>query len=147
MLLAAIITGNPGFLQRKSDSWSFFYNFDQYLFVDPNDPTRGWGFFGRFGVSDGNPNIAEWFLSAGIGGNSPIRCRERDTFGIGYYFVGTSDELNIVRSAGDGQGVELYYNIAVTPSLQITPDLQILIPGNPRFDTAVVVGLRARIDF
>lgn len=147
LLLRALVQGSTAPLQRRSDSWSFYYNFDQYLYVDPCDSTRGWGLFGRFGISDANPNPLEWFISVGIGGNSPIRCRERDTFGAGYYFAGTSDELNVLRGLNDGQGVELFYNIEVTPSLHITPDLQFLIPARGRFDTAVVAGIRAKIDF
>jgi len=51
--------------------------------------------------------------------------------------------------------VELYYNIAVTPWLRLTPDLQVLVPGVAQtqppavkaIDTAVIIGLRAKIDF
>jgi Carbohydrate-selective porin, OprB family len=55
------------------------------------------------------------------------------------------------------QGVELFYNIAVTPWLHVTPDLQFidearnkapLIGANRKaIDTAVVAGLRVKIDF
>jgi porin len=47
----------------------------------------------------------------------------------------------------DEQGVELYYNVAVTPWLRITPDLQIIQPARRNVDTTVVLGLRAKIDF
>lgn len=146
-VLATLLTGNPGFLQRKSDSWSAYYNFDQYLFTDPCDPTRGWGVFGRFGISDANPNPLEWFVSFGIGGNSPIRGRGQDTFGIGYYYSRTSNELNLLRNVDDGQGVEFFYNYAVTPYFRVTPDVQILFPGRSQFDTAVVAGIRAQLVF
>jgi porin len=51
--------------------------------------------------------------------------------------------------------VELYYNVAVTPWLRLTPDLQILVPSheqtsppNPRpVDTVVIFGVRAKVDF
>ena len=45
------------------------------------------------------------------------------------------------------QGVELYYNIAVTPWLHVTPDLQIISPAGKSVDTTVVAGLRVKIDF
>jgi porin len=53
------------------------------------------------------------------------------------------------------QAVELYYNVAITPWFRLTPDLQILVPGKERtpppgartIDTAVIVGLRAKLDF
>jgi porin len=147
LLFGALVTRDQALLQRKSDSWSAYYNFDQYLYVDPCNPARGWGIFGRFGVSDANPNPLEWFLSFGVGGNSMLRGREQDTFGIGYYFAASSDEINVLRGVGDGQGVELFYNIAVTPYLHITPDLQVLVPASNRFDTAIVAGIRAQIAF
>ncbi len=52
------------------------------------------------------------------------------------------------------QGVEMFYNIAVTPWLHFTPDLQIIMPSrkelaalNKNIDTSVVAGFRVRIDF
>jgi porin len=48
---------------------------------------------------------------------------------------------------GDGQGVELFYNIEVTPWYHITPDLQIIDPARETVDTAWVVGVRAKVDF
>jgi porin len=47
----------------------------------------------------------------------------------------------------DEQGVELYYNIAVTPWFQISPDLQVIIPFRDRANTAILFGLRANVDF
>ena len=55
------------------------------------------------------------------------------------------------------QGAELFYNVAITPWLHLTPDLQIIdsarnkapiISANRKpIDTAVVAGLRVKIDF
>jgi porin len=144
-------------IAEKDDSWAFMYNFDQYLFVDPCDPKRGWGVFGRAGISDGNPNPLEWFVSAGIGGSSPICGRERDTFGIGYFHLAASDELGPALDSlfGDTDGVELFYNVEVTPWFHLTVDLQIInqgFEGAPALgvkdpDPAVIIGLRGKIDF
>src|SRR5262252_8002967 len=41
-------------LATTSGAWAFAYNFDQYL-VEPS-PGNGWGVFGRFGISDGDPS-------------------------------------------------------------------------------------------
>jgi porin len=43
--------------------------------------------------------------------------------------------------------VELYYNVAVTPWCQITPDLQVISPFRDRVDSSLTFGLRAKIDF
>ena len=131
----------------KSGSWSLRWNFDQYLFVDPCNPLRGWGVFGRAGISDGNPNPIKWIISCGVGGHSPLRGREADRFGIGWYYGGASSELGPFFNPDDGTGVELFYNCAVTPWFQLTPDLQIINGGIPNTDTAVIVGLRANLVF
>ena len=49
---------------------------------------------------------------------------------------------------GDGEhGVEIFYNMAVTPWFELTADLQV-VDGAGRFsDTAVIGGLRGRIVF
>ena len=47
----------------------------------------------------------------------------------------------------DAFGGEVYYNAAVTPWFRLTADLQVIEPAASQFDTAVVVGLRAKTDF
>jgi carbohydrate-selective porin OprB len=48
---------------------------------------------------------------------------------------------------GDGQEVELFYNIAVTPWSNLTPDLQVIVPTQEEVDTSVVVGVRDKAVF
>jgi porin len=136
-------------IAEKNGSWSLFWNADQYLWQDPCDPSRGWGLFGRAGISDGNPNPIKWSVSFGIGGNSQLRGREDDKFGIGWYYIGISDEFGPIVSnlLGDGQGVELYYDIAVTEAFRLSIDLQVVDPNFLGTDTAVVPGVRGRIEF
>jgi len=139
-------------IQPADGSWSLYWNFDQYLKVYSNDPLRGWGVFGRAGIGDDKANPLAWFLSFGVGGNSPFCGRELDTFGVGWYYTGTSSRIGPILETlfgpiGDGQGVELFYNIAVTPWLNLTPDLQVIVPAREQVDTSVVVGLRAKAVF
>jgi len=73
---------------------------------------------------------------------------QADTFGAGWFVAGSSDEIGPLLQAtlgptGDGHGVELYYNWQATPWLNVTPDLQILVPARENVDTAVVLGVRA----
>ena len=139
-------------IARQSDSWSIFWNCDQYLVVDPDNSARGWGYFARAGYGDDETDPIEWFLSAGLGGSSPLAGRPADTFGVGWYHAGTSDKLGpIIETAfgpiGDGDGVELFYNVAVTPWCHVTPDVQVLVPARETVDTALAAGVRANIDF
>ena len=135
-------------LNRVDGSWSLYWNFDQYLFVDPCNAARGWGLFGRAAVADNDANPLEWFLSFGVGGHNPKRGREADTFGMGWFLSGTSSEIDpLIELAlgplNDGHGFEMFYNWQATPWLNITPDLQVLVPARENVDTALVLGVRA----
>jgi porin len=132
-------------IARKSGSWSLRWNFDHYLHVDPCDSKRGWGVFGRAGLSDGNPNPIKYFLSCGVGGYSPLCGREADRFGIGWYYGG-ANQGTFFRPK-DGTGMELFYNIAVTPWFHLTPDLQVIDGGVPFGDTALLFGVRGNLAF
>ena len=70
----------PGFATLP-DSYTFYYGFDQFLVQYSDKPQQGWGLFGRASISDGNPTPLRYFLSAGLGGNSPFRTERGDTFG------------------------------------------------------------------
>jgi porin len=78
-----------------------------------------------------------------------IPTRDNDSFGIGYYYLDLSNSLPeaIQRRSEDEKGIEIFYNIAVTPWLHITPDLQIIDPARSNVDTTVVAGVRVVMDF
>lgn len=136
--------------QSRPDDWVVYYNFDQYVYTEPNDPEQGIGIFGRVGWSTGESNPIGQFYSFGIGGQGILPERDNDTFGLGYYFAKMSDHLPEVLELDSEQGVELYYNIEVTPWLHVTPDLQMIINPGAGFqdrDVAVVYGLRAEMSF
>lgn len=132
---------------RADDSWSVYYSFDQYLWQNEGEDGTGIGVFGRFGWADEDTSPVEWFVSLGIGGKGVIPGRENDSFGIGYFTVGASDEFPAFIDVDEGEGFEIYYNIAVTNWLNITPDIQVIEPAVKRLDTAVVLGLRTKIRF
>lgn len=139
-------------LAETSDSWIAWWSGAQYLQEDPNTPLKGWGLFGRAGAADPEVNPIALFFNAGIGGNSPLAGRDRDLFGIGWFYNRFSDRLGpIATTALDLQdystGIETYYNFAATNSLWITPDLQVLEPGSNRANTALLAGLRVELDF
>jgi porin len=147
ILLFELITTRGITLDESKDSWSIYYNFDQYLFTEEGDREQGVGLFGRFGAADEETNPVELFLSFGIGGKGVIPGRDNDTFGIGYFYVWLSDDFPNPRDIlDDSQGVEFFYNVEVTPWLHITPDLQIIDPALERLDTAFVGGVRIRVD-
>ncbi len=128
------------------------YNFDQYLFVDPCDQKKGWGLFGRAGIADPETNPIHYFLSLGLGGNSRLRGNPNDTFGLGWYYSGTSDRIApfISQALGnltDGQGGEVFYNFAFRKRLYVTADSQVILPARSNVDTAFLTGLRLNLLF
>jgi porin len=140
-------------IAQQSGSWSLYWNMDQYLITDRANPKKGWGYFARAGLADPDTNPLSYYLSAGLGGSSPLANRQHDTFGIGYYYAGTSNEIGPLLAAalgsriGDGQGVELFYNTVLNPMLTITPDLQVISQSRENIDTALVAGVRMNIAF
>jgi hypothetical protein len=47
----------------------------------------------------------------------------------------------------DGQGIELYYDIAMSETFRLALDFQIVDPTFTGANTAVVPGVRGRIEF
>jgi porin len=144
---------------KDRGSWAIFYSADQALYVDPSNPKRSWGLFTNIGLADNGPSPVRWSANVGVGGSSLLRSRPLDTFGIGYAYTGYSDPVKnlapVLLPVQDDQVVELFYNIAVTPWFHLTPDLQVVVPARERtlppaardIDTALVVGVRAKVDF
>lgn len=133
-------------------SWSLYWNFDHFWFVDAADETRGWGPFGRAGIADEHTSPIDMFLSCGVGGNVPFAMRGDDTFGIGWYYASTSPQIGTLITSqfgpiGDGQGIECFYNYAVTPAIRITPDVQYVVPALRSAEPAFIAGVRALVSF
>ena len=136
--------------EPESPNWSFFYDFDQYLYTSPNDPNQGFGFFGGFGWSPGTVNPMAQSYSLGLGGMGLIPTRPRDRYGAGYYYINVANALPDALNANAEQGIELFYNVEVTPWLHITPDLQFIIypggdTGPSARNPAIVYGLRMQM--
>ena len=133
--------------QKEPDNAGMYYNFDQYLFTEKEDPKQGWGLFGRFGFAPTDSNFISQFYSLGLGGKGTIPCRDNDTWGLGYYFANTSDKIELINVNSE-QGVELFYNIEITKWLNITPDIQCIVDPGAGFkdrEPSIVYGLRAQI--
>lgn len=93
-----------------------------------------------------------YFLSAGLGGDSRLRDGKNDKWGIGWYYVGASNQFGAIPQflfgPRDGTGVELFYNFEVTRFLNVTPDIQFIRPeAGAIADNAFVYGLRANISW
>jgi porin len=135
----------------KRGSWLVGFAFQQYLVQDPSNPARGWGMFGEIDKGDGNPNLMEWTTYVGVGGSSLIPGRPADRFGIAYFRLGISNalknEVAPVFKLKDESGVEVFYNVAVTPWFRITGNLQFLEPASGDFPNSIYAGLGSYIRF
>jgi len=167
---ARFIFENGAFEARKG-SWNIHYNFDQYLYEPKKGSGEGIGIFGRFGASDGNPNFMHFSYSLGIGGKGVIPTRANDRYGFGFYYIDVNNPelqglFRNMKLLRDEYGFEAFYNIAITPWLQLTPDIQVVrgaqkekftigrgvlgipfIAGRKSIGTATVLGMRLQMVF
>ena len=149
--IAALPAQSESSLTREG-YWYLNASVQQYLYEDPDQPGKGWGFFAYAAIADGNPNAIQWTAYGGLAGNSPLPGREMDKWGIGYFRYGLSGDLKDGLEAlnieiEDEEGVEAFYNFAVTPWMQVTSDIQWINPFESDKKEAVVGLLRARTLF
>lgn len=136
---------------EETGTWNLTYFWEQKLWVDPCDAQRNIGALTSVGISDGNPNPIRWGATVAVQAQGLVCDRPADTIGVSYFYTGLSSDFKDLGGRlidlQDVQGVELYYNAAVTPWFHLTADLQIVEPADEAKDTAVVIGLRGKIDF
>ena len=144
--LAVKVVNMLATFDNGKDNVMVYYNFDQYLYTEADDPTQGIGMFGRFGWARQAVNPVCHFYSIGMGGKGILPDRDNDTFGVGYFYADLSNQLP--PQFHSEQGVECYYNIEIAPWLHISPDLQVIVnPGGTDFnDVSVVYGLRMHMN-
>jgi porin len=136
-------------LEEEEGAWTLNFTAHQYLAYDEGTK-RGWGAFGMFGLTDGNPNFIDVLAHAGFAGNVPIRGRERDTFGLGYYYSNLSDDLQntlepLIRIRKE-QGFEIFYSFAPTGWSKLTADLQIVDPFLLGSETRMFFSVRWKVE-
>jgi len=136
----------PPKLVKRAGTWAMYYNFDQFLYETDKKAGTGFGVFGRFGASAGDPNPTQYFFSIGFGGKGVIPGRVHDRFGIGYYYDRVKNPTLQTKRFGTAEflrsewGFEAFYNIALTPWLLLTPDVQVIGPAQKRGLTGSVAG-------
>jgi len=142
---------NP--IEPQRGSWSLAYTFRQYIVE--RSKRDGWGVFGQVSFADRSTSPITTFFDVGLGGNGLFTSRPRDEFGVAYAYTDMSDvlkdNLDLLPLGGRRlrveHQVEVFYNLHITPWLQLTGDLQIIRPNRPVADTAIVPAVRLRIVF
>lgn len=137
-------------LEQKRGAWTLDFSADQYIWWDPNNKT-GWGVFGTFAVTDGNPSPVDFFATVGAGGMATFFQRPQDNWGAGYFYNGVSEDLRdslepFVRLRSE-QGMEIFYNYAITGWSKVGADLQIVDPFAVGSKTRTFFSLRWKLVF
>jgi len=126
------------------------YAFQQYLWQDLDNPSRGWGLFGQFAASDADPDPVGASVFVGLGGSTPGRLDDR--WGVAWFDYLFSSHLKAGLAAiGEGlrdeRGLEAYYDVAIVDHVRFGPDIQVIWPGTAGKTTALFLGVRGRLTF
>jgi porin len=132
VLIADHVAGVP--LRSTKDSWTVSWN--------------GFQYFGRLGLSDGDPSVFRSSGATGIGGVGLIPGRDRDRWGVGIFRQNFTDKGVLPAAGIDSEtGGELFYNIALGHGTNLTFDAQVIDSAVPDVDTTVILGMRVGFRF
>lgn len=138
---------NP--VSNKNYRYYFGYKFTQQLGKVTNS-NHGWGLFGQIGISDGNPNPVDFGAILGLGGNSFIKTRSEDKWGLGIYHYSLSNPIDEFAANNGFQlrnetGIEFYYQSWINNWFSIGCNSQFIIPMVKNNESAIFLGLRSCI--
>ncbi len=117
---------------------------EQYDYQEP-----GLGLFFRASWLPEDRNPYNIFVSGGIGGRGVFTSRPYDRFGLGFYWFKESDDLDKLPGnlLEDELGFEAFYNVALTPWVGLTADVQWIDSAVRDTDDTVILGTRLNIIF
>jgi len=113
----------------------------------------GFGPFFRMGFAPSDRNAIAQFYSIGLGGNGGILNRHDDNWGIGVAYTSISDDLrddlDALNNDVDSHEtvVEAFYNLAWTPAIRTSLNVQYVDSADPSLDSATVLAVRLQLDF
>ena len=115
------------------------------------NPKRFTQVYGYVGFSDTETSPFEWTGALSVEAFGLIASRPKDRMGIAYFYSGLNsdfeDLFQFTNPVNDLHGGEVYYNAEIRPWFHLTFDLQVIEPAEQRNDTALVLGLRGKLDF
>jgi len=149
----------PGVVPSTSkNSWIVTVSFWQYVFAKgthdgPLDLTnrqpdlQGWGVFGRLSFADEDVNPWKYSFAVGLGGRGILDFRPNDLFGVGYFYNDETNARFVVPLRGSGQGAEVFYNVAITPAVKFSVNLQFIRSAELSVDNTTMLTGRLQINF
>jgi porin len=132
-----------------ADRTGVYLGISQEVFRETDDPDddQGLGLFARYGLTEGQPADVRSFWSIGLQYTGLLETRGKDVLGVGYADGRFTGEDTLEAPVGGERVIELYYRMAVTPCLSLSPSVQYVADpgGETGGDDALVFGVRARI--
>jgi len=154
---------------RHRGNYSIYATADQLIWVDPEEPDRTISLFARaMGTPQSDRNLIDFSLNLGMTLHEPFPHRDDDTFGVGLGYAKVSSQaaaldqdtaafVGAFNPSRTGETfLEVTYQYAVAPWLQLQPDFQYIFnPGGGIANTAgtakvkdeAVIGVRTNILF
>lgn len=137
-------------LSDKNNRFYISYSFNQTLKTLENNGS--WGLFGQVGISDGNPNPVDFSFLLGLGGNSFIKNRTQDKWGIAltnYSLSSIIDEQAEIENIPlrNELAIETFYQYWLNNWFSLGFDVQLTEPVVKESKTALFLGLRSSIKF
>ncbi|MCO6042765.1 carbohydrate porin [Aeoliella sp. ICT_H6.2] len=130
----------------QDGAYTLLYILEQTLWMDCCHQERNISLLSQWGIADQATSPIGWSANIGLQATGFSDSRPHDSFGVGYFHTGISNDLQDLFSPllplQDVDGVEMYYSAAIAKGIQLTTDLQIIEPAFVNDDTAVVFGLR-----
>ena len=164
----SFLFGDPQVAPDESGFDSDFFE-EQYLAMDMHYPTRFFGLPGsqnfminwnskdfialgdipNIGVPGFQPGSGDSVWTLGLSGRGVGDVRPDDVYGLAGYVTTFSDDLDIpgVDIEDETWGLEAYYRIELFSWWHLTPDIQVVGPSLEAADTALLLGLRTKVDF
>jgi porin len=126
-----------------------------YLYQDfwtaADNPNRKANFMVGGTAGPDDPQFAQYNIFGNVEGYGLLESRLHDRMGVaGWYNVlsdNYKDLVSPVVNVRDTWGSELYYNAEITPALHVTPNIQLVQNAQDDDDMAVILGVRAVMDF
>lgn len=135
----------------ESGTAGFYILAEQQLWAagaSDEEKERGLFVYGQYGHADDAVLDVGNQLSAGLILKGTFAGRDGDSAGVFASWVDLSDDPD-AGYAENETALELMYKFAVTPAVNVRPDVQFIFnpSGDPALDTAIVAGMRVEITF
>ncbi len=137
--------------RQRGDDVGLYLSLDQMIFREGDGDSQGLGAFFRYAYRHDDVSRFARFWSTGLAYTGLLPARNKDVLGFAVWQQQGSDRFRrrVNPDFDDETGYELYYAIAVTPWLVITPDVQYI--DNPGADGTIrhtiAGGVRVRVKF